>query len=67
VRPTGTGVDVGGRPTAAAELDGESSVDADVNMAGWWGVKDAPPGTLMEHYQMWLPWPSSSYPPCEHG
>jgi hypothetical protein len=66
-RVFGAGTDVGGRPTTAAELDGESSVDVDVYAAGWWGEKDAPPGTLAEHYRMGLPWPSSSYPPCEHG
>jgi hypothetical protein len=57
----------GGRPTTVAELDRESSVDANVDAMGWWGRKDAPPSTLAEHYRMGLQWPSSSYPPCEHG
>jgi hypothetical protein len=51
---TGAGADVGGKPTTA-ELDGESSVDADVDEAGWWGGKDAPPSTLVEHYRMGMP------------
>jgi hypothetical protein len=53
VLPAGVGVDVGG--PSASELDGESSVDADVDEVGWCGGKDAPPGTLVEHYRMGLP------------
>jgi hypothetical protein len=40
---------------SASELDGEFSVDADVDEVGWCGGKDAPPGTLVEHYRMGLP------------
>jgi hypothetical protein len=53
--PANVGMDVGRKPTTAAELDGESCVDAVVDEAGWWGEKDAAPGTLVEHYQMGLP------------
>jgi hypothetical protein len=47
-------MDVDGKPIAA-ELDGESIIDADVDEVGWWGGKDAPPDTLAEHYRMGLP------------
>jgi hypothetical protein len=46
--PTGVGADVGGRPTAG----GAGGADADA--AGWWGEKDAPSGTMVEHYRMGL-------------
>jgi hypothetical protein len=55
VLPASVGVDVGGRPTAAAELDEESNADADVDETGWWGEKDAPFSTLGKHYRMGLP------------
>jgi hypothetical protein len=47
VLPTDVGTDVGGKPTAAAD-------DDDVDKAGTWGEKDAPPDTLGENYCMRL-------------
>jgi hypothetical protein len=49
------GAGVGGKPTAAAGLGSESSVDVVVDEAGTWGENDASPGTLEENYRMGMP------------
>jgi hypothetical protein len=62
VLPGGVGTEVGGEPTAAADA-GAAAADE----VGKWGHDGTPSGTLGEHYQMKLPQPSSSLPPCRCG
>jgi hypothetical protein len=62
VLPAGAGTEVGGEPTAAADV-GVAAADE----AGRWGRDGTPPGTLEEHCRMELSQPSSSLLPCWRG
>jgi hypothetical protein len=63
VLPASAGVEVGGEPTAAADV----GADAAVGEVGKWGHDGTPSGTSGEHYRTELPQPSSSLPHCRHG